>query len=84
MGRTVAGHNLPQIGKRNFVRISRIVTLPDYQGVGIGSAVLDAVARLIPGGLGSDESAGDESFTSGRLEHPHFSPPARFGGRVAC
>jgi GNAT superfamily N-acetyltransferase len=37
---------IPQIGRRNHWRITRIVTLPDYQGVGIGMAVLEAVADL--------------------------------------
>jgi GNAT superfamily N-acetyltransferase len=34
------------IGQRNRWRISRIVTLPDYQGIGIGMAVAEAVAEL--------------------------------------
>ena len=34
------------IGQRNRWRISRIVTLPDYQGVGIGTSVLETVAGL--------------------------------------
>jgi GNAT superfamily N-acetyltransferase len=37
---------LPVIGKRKHWRISRIVTLPDYQGVGIGMRVVEAVADL--------------------------------------
>lgn len=37
---------LPQLGQPNRWRISRIVTLPDYQGVGIGMAVLEAVAQV--------------------------------------
>jgi GNAT superfamily N-acetyltransferase len=34
------------IGRKNRWRISRIVTLPDYQGIGIGMAVAEAVAEL--------------------------------------
>jgi GNAT superfamily N-acetyltransferase len=34
------------IGKKNRWRISRVVTLPDYQGIGIGMAVAEAVAEL--------------------------------------
>ncbi|HUT94890.1 MAG TPA: GNAT family N-acetyltransferase [Thermoguttaceae bacterium] len=34
------------IGQKNRWRISRIVTLPDYQGVGIGTAVMETVAEL--------------------------------------
>jgi GNAT superfamily N-acetyltransferase len=34
------------IGRKNRWRISRIVTLPDYQGIGVGMAVAEAVAEL--------------------------------------
>lgn len=34
------------IGRKNRWRVSRIVTLPDYQGVGVGTAVVEAVAEL--------------------------------------
>jgi len=34
------------IGRKNRWRIGRIVTLPDYQGIGIGTAVVEAVADL--------------------------------------
>jgi len=37
---------VPQIGRRGHWRITRIVTLPDYQGIGIGMTVLEAVAGL--------------------------------------
>jgi GNAT superfamily N-acetyltransferase len=37
---------LPLPGRRNHWRITRIVTLPDYQGVGIGTRVMEAVANL--------------------------------------
>jgi GNAT superfamily N-acetyltransferase len=37
---------LPLIGRRGHWRISRIVTLPDYQGIGIGMRVAEAVAQL--------------------------------------
>lgn len=35
-----------QVGNRGYSRISRLVVLPEYQGMGIGSAVLDTIARL--------------------------------------
>lgn len=38
-------------------------------------AVTDAVARLVPGVLGSEESAEDESFTHGLLEYPQYTRP---------
>ena len=42
--------------------------------------VIDAVTRLIPGVLGDDESATDESFSHGLLEYPHYTRPAEFRG----
>ena len=42
--------------------------------------VIDAVARLVPGVLGSDESSEDESFTTGLLEYPQYTRPADFRG----
>lgn len=42
--------------------------------------VIDAVTRLIPGVLGDDESALDESFSQGLLEYPHYTRPAEFRG----
>jgi len=38
------------------------------------------VARLVPGVLGDDESAHDESFSHGELEYPHYTRPAEFRG----
>jgi tRNA (guanine37-N1)-methyltransferase len=42
--------------------------------------VIDAVTRLIPGVLGDDESAADESFSHDLLEYPHYTRPAEFRG----
>jgi tRNA (guanine37-N1)-methyltransferase len=42
--------------------------------------VADAVARLIPGVLGSAMSPLDESHTTGLLEYPHYTRPPEFRG----
>jgi len=42
--------------------------------------IIDAVTRLLPGALGDDESAHDESFSHGLLEYPHYTRPAEFRG----
>ncbi len=42
--------------------------------------ILDSVVRLLPGALGDEESAVYESFSSGLLEHPHYTRPAEFRG----
>lgn len=38
--------------------------------------VMDACIRLLPGVMGNVETAGEESFSSGMLEYPHFTKPA--------
>ena len=43
-------------------------------------AVIDAVSRLKPGVLGSGESAAQDSFSAGLLDHPHYTRPAEIGG----
>ncbi|EAT14897.1 tRNA (guanosine(37)-N1)-methyltransferase TrmD [Desulfuromonas acetoxidans] len=43
--------------------------------------IIDAVARLVPGVLGSQGSAEADSFSDGLLEHPHYTRPAEFEGR---
>ena len=43
-------------------------------------AVVDAVGRLIPGVLGNDASAAQDSFTDGLLDHPHYTRPAELEG----
>jgi tRNA (guanine37-N1)-methyltransferase len=40
--------------------------------------VVDAVARLVSGVLGSDESVHEESFVEGLLEYPHYTRPEVF------
>ena len=42
--------------------------------------VVEAVTRLVPGVMGNDESAGEESFVDGLLEHPQYTRPADFRG----
>jgi len=42
--------------------------------------VIEAVVRLLPSGLGNNESAREESFGDGLLEYPHYTQPARLRG----
>ena len=43
--------------------------------------VVDAVARLVPGVVGDDQSVEADSFTRGLLDYPHYTRPAEFEGR---
>lgn len=42
--------------------------------------VIDSVVRLLPGVLGNQESHMKDSFSTGLLEHPHYTRPADFRG----
>ena len=42
--------------------------------------VIDAVVRLLPGVLGQEDSHIQDSFSTGLLEHPHYTRPAEFRG----
>jgi len=42
--------------------------------------VIDAVVRLLPGALGAEDGAADETFTDGLLEHPQYTRPREFRG----
>ena len=44
--------------------------------------VIDAIARLIPGTLGSEESALQESFSDGLVDWPHYTRPANIAGQT--
>jgi tRNA (guanine37-N1)-methyltransferase len=59
------------------------VSIGDYVLTGgelAALVILDSVARLVPGVLGKEESAAEDSFSTGLLEHPHYTRPAEFRG----
>jgi len=61
------------------------VSIGDYilsGGEPAATVLLDAIVRLLPGVMGNDESGETESFENGLLEHPHYTRPAEFEGRV--
>ena len=63
--------------------VDREVSIGDYvlSGGELPAMVLvDVIVRLLPGALGSPESAGDESHSQGLLEYPHYTRPAAFRG----
>lgn len=43
--------------------------------------IMDAVTRLIPGALGAEKGAVQDSHASGLLEHPYYTRPANFHGQ---
>jgi len=54
------------------------VSIGDYVLSGgeiASSVIIDSITRLISGVLGDDQSAAQDSFTSGLLDHPHYTRP---------
>jgi tRNA (guanine37-N1)-methyltransferase len=59
------------------------ISIGDYvltNGAIAAVVLVDAVVRLLPGALGHEQSAVDDSFNQGLLEAPHYTRPAEFRG----
>src|SRR5262245_4294408 len=59
------------------------VSIGDYVlsgGEAAALVVIDAAVRLLPGALGSETSATNESFADGMLDYPHYTRPPEFEG----
>jgi tRNA (guanine37-N1)-methyltransferase len=66
---------------RSFV--DEEISIGDYVlsgGEVAAMAVIEAVVRLLPGVMGNEASAAEESFTAGLLEYPHYTRPREFRG----
>ncbi len=78
----VCGH-YEGMDERVYTRANRCISLGDYVLTGGELAALvvaDAVVRLLPGALGDEMSAVDESFSSGLLEYAQYTRPAEADG----
>lgn len=70
--------------ERCYELADEIISLGDYVLTGgelAAMVVSDAVVRLLPGVLGDENSAKDESFSDGLLEYAQYTRPADFEGR---
>jgi tRNA (guanine37-N1)-methyltransferase len=57
------------------------ISIGDYVlsgGETAAMVIVDAVTRLIPGVVGSEESAADDSHTTGLLEYPQYTRPSQY------
>ena len=57
------------------------ISIGDYvltNGVLAAGVIIDATVRLLPGVLGGDGAAEQDSFSSGILDHPHYTRPETF------
>ncbi len=67
----------------NEALVTDEISIGDYVLSGGEPAALvmvDAMTRLLPGALGSETSAENESFSDGLLDFPHYTRPAEFMG----
>lgn len=79
----VCGH-YEGIDERAYALADCCVSLGDFVLTGgelAAMVVTDAVVRLLPGVLGDEASAVDESFADGLLEYPQYTRPAVYRGR---
>ncbi|CQR71429.1 tRNA (guanine-N(1)-)-methyltransferase [Sporomusa ovata DSM 2662] len=63
--------------------VDEAISIGDYVLTGgelPAMVITDAVARMIPGVLGADDSAQHDSFYNGLLEYPHYTRPREFNG----
>ena len=66
------------------LEVDREISVGDYVLSGgelPAMVVVDAIARLIPGSLGHEDSAQQDSFEQGLLDHPHYTRPEVVDGR---
>jgi len=71
------------IDERVKAFVDEEISIGDYTlsgGEPAANVVIDAVARLIPGVLGNQDSPLDESFSHGLLEYPQYTRPEEFRG----
>jgi len=80
----VCGH-YEGIDERAYGWADEEISIGDYVLTGgelPALVLIDAVTRLLPGVLGHEESALDESFVEGLLEYPQYTRPADFRGMI--
>jgi tRNA (guanine37-N1)-methyltransferase len=71
------------VDERIYKYIDDEVSIGDYVLTGgepAAMVIIDAVTRLLPGALGSDDSADKDSFADHLLEHAHYTRPPVFEG----
>jgi tRNA (guanine37-N1)-methyltransferase len=69
------------VDERALCRMDMEVSIGDYVLTGgelPAMVLIDCLSRFIPGVLGSEESAEEESFIGGLLEYPQYTRPAEY------
>src|SRR5574339_1254568 len=72
------------VDERVRTRIDEEISIGDYVLSGgelAALVIVDAVARLVPGVVGDEQSVAQDSFSRGLLDYPHYTRPAEIAGR---
>ncbi len=71
------------VDERLVAEVNEVLSLGDYVLSGgelAAAVVIDALVRLLPGALGHEASAAEDSFWDGLLDYPHFTRPETVDG----
>ena len=71
------------VDERVKTRIDEEISIGDYVlsgGEMAALVIVDAVARLVPGVVGDEQSVAEDSFSRGLLDFPHYTRPAEWNG----
>ncbi len=70
------------VDERVRARVTEEMSIGDYVLSGgelAALVIVDAVARLVPGVVGDEQSVAEDSFSRGLLDFPHYTRPAEVG-----
>ena len=71
------------VDERVRTRIDEEISIGDYVLSGgelAALVIVDAVARMVPGVVGDEQSVAEDSFSRGLLDFPHYTRPAEWNG----
>jgi tRNA (guanine37-N1)-methyltransferase len=71
------------VDERVRARVHEEISIGDYVLSGgelAALVIVDAVARLVPGVVGDEQSVAEDSFSRGLLDFPHYTRPADWNG----
>jgi len=71
------------VDERVRARVTEEISIGDYVLSGgelAALVVVDAIARLVPGVVGDDQSVAEDSFSRGLLDFPHYTRPSELAG----
>jgi len=75
------------VDERVRARVDEEISIGDYVLSGgelPALGIVDAVSRLVPGGVGDEQSVAEDSFSRGLLDFPQYTRPAEVAGAIGA